>query len=689
MTGISFTGIGSGLEVSTIIDAIVSAESVPYESRMATLQGAYTTDISAVGALKSALEDVTASFGALGDEDEYQQRTISGRDDFVSLSSDKEAEVGNYSVEVLALATQHKLLSSAIDGDEAVGEGTLSIASGDNSFDIVVSDTDTLSDIRDAINDSSSNSSVSATIITDSSGQHLVLNSKKTGLDNAITVNATEQSNQLTSATGFTSTDTVGSGTLSFGSGGNNFDIAVAATDTLSDIVTAINDSEDNTSVVARIVTDGTGQHLVFNSIEPGTANAVTVTAADGDGGNGDLTGISQFASVNMDVPTPSNSDMTGLSRLTSDTTNKLTSANGFDSSDTVGSGTLSFSSDGNSFDVTIGATDKLDDIVDAINNNGDNTSIKASIVIDDAGDEHLMFSSRQSGGAHAITVTALDDDGDDNDMTGISQFSSVNQTATANIGHMSEIDAASDAKIMIDGTISVTNSDNTFKDVIDGVTITANKVHDVGDDKSKIAITEDNDNVATGINSFIESFNALVALSDQLSSSSESGGAALSGDSLLRGVMSKIRNQFNEAFDSGNGTTLTLSQLGIRTELDGTLSFEQDTLDDLIAESPDRVQSFFLGSEGDNGFVNNMDEFLGFYTDSDGIIQQRMDGKTTQLAKLDTEYEAFQLKMESLESRLLSQYNAMDLLVAQLSSTGSYLLAQLENMPGVVKSSS
>jgi len=627
MTGISFTGIGSGLEVTTIVDAMVSAESVPYESRMATLQGAYTTDISAVGALKSALEDVTASFGALGDEDEYQQRTISGRDDFVSLSSDKEAEVGNYSVEVLALATQHKLFSSAIDGDEAVGEGTLSFVSGDNTFDIVVSDTDTLSDIRDAINDSSSNSSVSATIITDSSGQHLVLNSKKTGLDNAITVNASEQSNKLTSVAGFTSTDTVGSGTLSFASGGNNFDIAVAATDTLSDIVTAINDSEDNTSVVARIVTDDDGQHLVFNSIEPGSNNAVTVTAADGDGGNGDLNGISQFASVNMDVPAVSNDDMTGLSRLISDTTNKLTSANGFDSNDTVGSGTLSFSSDGNSFDVTIGATDTLDDIVDAINSNGDNISVKASIVIDDAGDEHLMFSSRQSGDAHAITVTAVDDDGDDSDMAGISQFSSVNQTATANIGHMSEIEAAADASIIIDGTIAVTNSENTFKDIIDGVTITANKVHDVDDDISRITISEDNDNVATGIATFVESFNALVALSDQLGSSSEDGGGALSGDSLLRGVMTKIRSQFNQSFDSGNGTTLTLSQLGIRTELDGTLSFEQDTLDDLIEESPDRVQSFFLGSDGDNGFVNNMDEFLGFYTDSDGIIQQRMDG--------------------------------------------------------------
>jgi flagellar hook-associated protein 2 len=635
--------------------------------------------------LKSALEAVTAAFGSLGDEDEYQQRTISGRDDFVSLSSDKEAEVGNYSVKVEALATQHKLLSAAIDADEVVGDGVLSIKSGDDEFDVVISGSATLSDIRDAINDNRDNTSVSATIITDSSGQHLVLNSKETGLDNAITVNVSEESNQLTSVAGLTATDTVGSGTLSFGSGNNSFDIAITATDTLSDIVTAINESEDNTSIVAKIVTDVNGKHLVFNSIEAGSENAVTVTAADDDGGNGDTSGISQFASANMTVPVVNNNDMEGLSRLASDTTNKLTSVNGFDSNDTVGSGTLSFGSNGNSFDVIVGTADTLDDIMEAINGNGDNTTIKASIVIDDAGDEHLMFSSRQSGGTHAITVTAVDDDGNDNDMTGISQFSSVNQVATTNIGHMSEIDAATDAKITIDGTISVTNSTNTFKDVIDGVTITANKLHDIDDDISKITITEDNKNVATGIESFITSFNALVDISNQLGQSSEDGGGVLAGDSLLRGVMTKIRSQFNKAFDSGDGNTLTLSQLGIRTERDGKLSFEKDTLEDLIEESPDRVQTFFLGADGDNGFVNDMDEFIGFYTDSDGIIQQRIDGKTSQIDKLSTELEAFQLKMDSLEARLLSQYNAMDLIVSQMNSTSSFLLAQLDNMPGVV----
>jgi flagellar hook-associated protein 2 len=43
---------------------------------------------------------------------------------------------------------------------------------------------------------------------------------------------------------------------------------------------------------------------------------------------------------------------------------------------------------------------------------------------------------------------------------------------------------------------------------------------------------------------------------------------------------------------------------------------------------------------------------------------------------------------MQSLESRLLSQYNSMDLLVANLNATSDYLQSQLDNMPGVVRKS-
>ena len=82
---ISFTGLGSGLAVSDIVDALVNAEQAPAESRLNTTESKLTTDISAVGALKSALEKVQTSMEALGDSDNYQKRTASGNDDFISI----------------------------------------------------------------------------------------------------------------------------------------------------------------------------------------------------------------------------------------------------------------------------------------------------------------------------------------------------------------------------------------------------------------------------------------------------------------------------------------------------------------------------------------------------------------------------------------------------------------------------
>jgi flagellar hook-associated protein 2 len=583
MTGISFTGIGSGLQVSEIVDAIVNAEKVPYESRVIRQQGAFTTDISAVGALKSALEAVTASFEGLGDEDGYQKRTASGRDDFVGLTSDKDAEVGNYSVKVEALASAHKVMSGGIASTEAVGEGKLTIESGDDSFDVDVSATATLSEIRDAINDTAGNSSVSATIITDSDGQHLVLNSKKTGEENAI-----------------------------------------------------------------------------------------KVTASDVSDGN--------------------NSDNSGLSRLAYSSTNTLTSAS-IAPATPVGAGVLTLSSINGNFDVTVDAADTLSSIMDKINESTGNDSVIASIVNDGSGDQ-LVLNSTKTGAANAITVSVVDGDLNDTDTSGLSQLATGNLTATANVENMSQTGEAQDAQIVIDGTITAKSSTNEFSDVIDGIDITAKKLHDVDDDISKISITEDNKNVAGGINTFIESFNALVDLSAQLGKSGKNAdgefanAGVLAGDSMLRGVMTKIRGQFNKAFDSGDGNTLTLSQLGVRTERDGKLSFEQDTLDELIEQDPDAIQTFFLGSEGDNGFVKDMETFVGFYTDSDGVISQRIEGKNNQIDKLSSDLLSFNEKMVSLESRLLSQYNAMDLIVSQMNSTSSYLMSQLDNMPGVVKKS-
>jgi flagellar hook-associated protein 2 len=471
MASITFNGLGSGLQVADIVGAIVGAEKVPFETRLNQKEGEITTDISAVGALKSALQKVQDSISNLADADRYQLREAKGNDDFISMASNKDAEIGNYSVKVDTLAEKHKLVSAGIGSDDVVGEGTLTINSGDNSFDVSASDSATLADIRDAINDSSDNKSVIATIITDDNGQHLVLSSKETGLANAITV-----------------------------------------------VVDDVNDV--------------------------------------------------------------SNTDEVGLSRLAYDP--------------------------------------------DPLSPN------------------------------HSLS--------------------------------MDEATPAVDAQITIDGTLVVTNSTNTFTNVIDGVDITAKKTHAIDDDLSSVTLSENNANVEAGLNQFVKNYNELVTLSKSLGQAGEGATGPLAGDSLLRGVMSKLRQQISTPFETSSGESLSLSQLGVRSDRYGVLTIDKDDLNEAIANDVDGVQNFFVGSEDVPGFASSVDTLMKFYTDSDGLIESRIDGKKNQLEGIDDDRIAFGRKMDSLEARLYKQYNAMDLLVANLNATGSYITAQLDNMPGVVK---
>jgi flagellar hook-associated protein 2 len=99
---------------------------------------------------------------------------------------------GSYDVQVESLASAHQLTSDPFVGGagQAVGTGTLTIASGDKNFQVSVDAThNTLAQIRDAINQAPGNTNlVRATIVNAADGAHLVLSATATGEDAAITV---------------------------------------------------------------------------------------------------------------------------------------------------------------------------------------------------------------------------------------------------------------------------------------------------------------------------------------------------------------------------------------------------------------------------------------------------------------------------------------------------------------------
>jgi flagellar hook-associated protein 2 len=110
------------------------------------------------------------------------------------------AHAGTYTVAVSQLATAQKRASSAVASGTAVGQGTLNITVGANTMNVAVSATNSLSDIASAINSSSSNPGVTATIVNGVNGQQLMLSSSKTGVANGFTI-----STDATSSAGLTS----------------------------------------------------------------------------------------------------------------------------------------------------------------------------------------------------------------------------------------------------------------------------------------------------------------------------------------------------------------------------------------------------------------------------------------------------------------------------------------------------
>ncbi|MEE3157102.1 MAG: flagellar filament capping protein FliD, partial [Pseudomonadota bacterium] len=85
-------------------------------------------------------------------------------------------------------------------------------------------------------------------------------------------------------------------------------------------------------------------------------------------------------------------------------------------------------------------------------------------------------------------------------------------------------------------------------------------------------------------------------------------------------------------------------------------------------------------------GLMGRLDAKLEPYTKSGGIIEGRTSSLQNTLTGIDEQREQLERRLSSMETRLLAQFNAMDSLVANLSSTSSYLTGQLANLPGVVR---
>ncbi|MBF6025598.1 flagellar filament capping protein FliD [Lysobacter niastensis] len=184
---------GSGLDVNTIVAQLVAAERAPADGRIDRADRRLQAEISAIGTLRGAFSGLRTAVSALASNDSAQARkaTVPEGSGF-AVSAGAGAAVGRYQVEVMALATAHKLSSTAYTKPEsAVGTGRLTINAGTTKLEVDIdAEHNSLGAIRDAINAKAAGSGVVASIVQADDGAHLVLSALKTGKANAITVSA-------------------------------------------------------------------------------------------------------------------------------------------------------------------------------------------------------------------------------------------------------------------------------------------------------------------------------------------------------------------------------------------------------------------------------------------------------------------------------------------------------------------
>ncbi len=100
---------------------------------------------------------------------------------------------------------------------------------------------------------------------------------------------------------------------------------------------------------------------------------------------------------------------------------------------------------------------------------------------------------------------------------------------------------------------------------------------------------------------------------------------------------------------------------------------------DAAMAANPDKLRSAF---NGDTGFAGRLKTTVGSYLGSDGAFTLRSSSLNAQIKDVAGQRASLNLRMDAVGNRYKAQFVAMDAMVAQMTSTSSYLAQQIAALP-------
>ena len=305
--------------------------------------------------------------------------------------------------------------------------------------------------------------------------------------------------------------------------------------------------------------------------------------------------------------------------------------------------------------------------VVSAIN--AASTGVTASLVDTGiSGSNYRIILSGPTGSEGAFTITSTPDLGfGDNGNT---------------------LQSAQDSIINFDG-LTVTRNSNEISDVIEGVTMALTKTTETS---VRLNIVSDKTTLKTNLENVVTTYNDLNTLFTELTaegSEAELGGALSDDTSLVRYLQSQIRTAMFADSSTSSGSVNALRDLGVSLDKVGNLTLDESTYDNVVAANYDDVVMMLSANTSDQnlydtaskGLSQDIATILEDFSDNTGVLTTRTSKAKDELQDYKDELVKLEARMESVYQRYLTQFSAMESLMASMDTTKDYLEGQLESL--------
>lgn len=315
-----------------------------------------------------------------------------------------------------------------------------------------------------------------------------------------------------------------------------------------------------------------------------------------------------------------------------------------------------------------------LEGLRDLINNDTSNPGVTASILNDGSGgatDYHLVIEGKDTGDTKTITIDA----GTTLDGTSSVDFRS---------GTFTQTQTAQDSQIRVDGYPSaswIERSTNTITDVISGLTLNLHRAD--SSVTNTLTITTDVDKVTAKVNDFAKAYNEVVSFIKEQTKydpATQSGGP-LTGETTVLTVLNRVQGIVTSKV-LASGTFASLSQIGVKTNSDETLSIDSSALSDALGDDFTAVSNLFVNNGTTQGVADQLSTELDALTGTvssvsgpvEGLLKAKQSSLNRSILDLSNQITRKERELEEYRLRLTQQFAALESLLSGLTAQGNAL---------------